>query len=468
MWCIMMTICLGLGSLLTSTSSSLPEAVSFARRSGAGASLWSRDDPHHMPTLPGRPPPSIAPHWLQPPFPPRVRVASPKPLPPQHPPQPLPQSPRWSSPPPPSPVNPPSPSSSSANTPAARVAAELNRRWRLPDATHDLATAGVLVHTLDGDGIGKGGWVRPDVNDPLRNIWSMDSGRQEADRMGSSLINVRHPEIFRCLGACGDEWYDLPAIVLKPTHAVQRRLNCLGWRDLASLFFDCDRPGGDDDDDGCKPGCPPRWEWCDKGRGGVDDQYGCHVGGFLFQMPECCFAHPPEDWASLLAFQDAFAPHGPCNRETQNCDDSTKETGWLFNEIVLDRFRHPWEPDLADMIEAVIIAPGASARKGVRTSRARCSAPQDRADASLLPLLYYDVMERHAPFSVEIPSRFTPECNMPDDSKCSDLGGDCCAPQGIGEEASCSDGYVPVRFYLPCDRWPGWTNGKFGCCSPAA
>ena len=75
-----------------------------------------------------------------------------------------------------------------------------------------------------------------------------------------------------------------------------------------------------------------------------------------------------------------------------------RKTGWLFNEIVLDRFRHPWEPDLADMIEAVIIAPGASAPARVRTSRARCLLHKIGADASLLPLLYYDVMERHALF----------------------------------------------------------------------
>ena len=38
----------------------------------------------------------------------------------------------------------------------------------------------------------------------------------------------------RCL-SCERPWYDVPAIVLKPTPALQQRLNCLGWRDLGSL-----------------------------------------------------------------------------------------------------------------------------------------------------------------------------------------------------------------------------------------
>ena len=349
---------------------------------------------------------------------------------------------------------------------ASTIAAELNRRWRLPDVTHDLATAGVLVHTLDGDGIGKGAWVSPSVDAPLRNIWRMDSGLPEADRMGSSLINVRHPEMFRCLGACGTDWIDLPALVLKPSAAVQRRLNCLGWRDLASLFFGCDTPGGDESGDGCRPGCPPRWQWCDRRGGRVEDQRGCHVGGFLFEMPNCCFAHPPDDWAGLLAFQDAFAPIGPCDRTTQNCDDSTLETGWLFDEIVLDRARHPWDADLAEMIEAVIIAPAASsaAHEFARAVRAALLHEMGYADESRLPLLYYDVTHSQNPFTLDLPAKYDPPCNGADDSKCTDAGNDCCAPQGIGEAASCADGYVPVRFHLPCDRWPGWTNGKFKCC----
>lgn len=358
------------------------------------------------------------------------------------------------------------------SSPPSPGAAELNRRWRLSDATTDLATAGVLVHSLDGNGIGVGAWSPPDPADPLRNVWRMDSG-QNMNRMGAALINVRHPELFRCLGACGNNWYDLPAIVLKPSAAVQQRVNCLGWRDMGSLFFNCGWDSGDD----CRNGCPPRHEWCDRRGashgGGIESQQNCHVGGFLHEMPGCCIAFPPDDWTGVLAFQDAFAPHGPCDRETKNCDRSDQEEGWLFDEIILDRERYPWDPDLGDMIEAVIIAPWASAEakdfaRAVHTAiLAEISGKTGNVTESSLPLLFYDVEEREAPFSLELPARFQPPCTSPDDSKCQDDGNDCCAPAGIGEVAACADGFVPVRFHSPCDRWPGWTNGKFRCCASA-
>jgi hypothetical protein len=279
------------------------------------------------------------------------------------------------------------------------------------------------------------------------------------NRMGAALINVRHPELFRCLGACGNNWYDLAAIVLKPSAAVQQRVNCLGWRDMGSLFFNCGWDSGDD----CRNGCPPRHEWCDRRGashgGGIESQQNCHVGGFLHEMPGCCIAFPPDDWTGVLAFQDAFAPHGPCDRETKNCDRSDQEEGWLFDEIILDRERYPWDPDLGDMIEAVIIAPWASAEakdfaRAVHTAiLAEISGKTGNVTESSLPLLFYDVEEREAPFSLELPARFQPPCTSPDDSKCQDDGNDCCAPAGIGEVAACADGFVPVRFHSPCDRW---------------
>mgnify|MGYP004095777389 CR=1 FL=1 len=68
--------------------------------------------------------------------------------------------------------------------------------------------------------------------------------------------------------------------------------------------------------------------------------------------------------------------------------------------------------------------------------------------------------------SLSVQTRAEPKtcCIAGRSDMCRDNGNDCCAPQGIGEAASCADGYVPVRFHLPCDRWPGWTNGKFKCC----
>ena len=43
-----------------------------------------------------------------------------------------------------------------------------------------------------------------------------------------------------------------------------------------------------------------------------------------------------------------------------------------------------------------------------------------------------------------------PDPLLKDDSKCSSAGGDCCAPPELGEEASCRDGFVPIRLTTGC------------------
>lgn len=74
---------------------------------------------------------------------------------------------------------------------------------------------------------------------------------------------------------------------------------------------------------------------------------------------------------------------------------------WRFNEIIIDRARYPWEPDLADMLEAVIIAPTASAL-AKRYARAVHHAILEKigVDDARLPLLYYDVRKRANPFTL--------------------------------------------------------------------
>lgn len=165
---------------------------------------------------------------------PTMTAAVPSPTPslgvpaPTPPPYPLPLSP---SPPrlPPLPFAPPpgEPPRLPAPSPPLTVADTLNARWRLPNATEDLATAGVLVHVLEGSkGISLSGFNDgpPDVNRPLKNVWEPDYdwGREfmRSDRMAASMINVRHPEMLRCL-SCEPQWRDLPALVLKPTPEVQ-------------------------------------------------------------------------------------------------------------------------------------------------------------------------------------------------------------------------------------------------------
>ena len=105
------------------------------------------------------------------------------------------------------------------------VPLELNNRWRLLEQTVDLRTAGVLIHVLDGDGLTpgvSGGFVSgpPNLEEPLkrdgRYLWDDNPNQASGDRMSGSLINVRHPEVFQCRGICGNDWWDLPAIVLKP------------------------------------------------------------------------------------------------------------------------------------------------------------------------------------------------------------------------------------------------------------
>jgi len=69
-----------------------------------------------------------------------------------------------------------------------------------------------------------------------------------------------------------------------------------------------------------------------------------------------------------------------------------------------------------------------------------------------------------APGSTPPPSAFEPEEDWHcDDSKCSSNGGDCCAPDQIGEPKNCSDGYVSRDLGQGCY---GYSEGTYTCCAP--
>ena len=212
-------------------------------------------------------PPSPSPLWPPPPpplpAPPPLRLLQP-PLPTPSPPSPPPPSLLPAPPPaplpPPPPLRPPPPP-----PPYPSITAALNRRWATGSGA-GMATAGVLIHVLDGDGISGGGFDGgpPSLRDPLRNVWRVTRRNDRNDRMSASLVTSRHPDIFRCIKICGADWFDLPGIVLRPSDATQRRVLCLGWRDLGSLGNSCARWGGDRvcrESGCCVPGCPRRNEW---------------------------------------------------------------------------------------------------------------------------------------------------------------------------------------------------------------
>ena len=58
---------------------------------------------------------------------------------------------------------------------------------------------------LDGDGITMHGFDGgpPDLNDPLKHAWTSNTAAWKGgDRLSASLINARHPDVFRCLNGC--------------------------------------------------------------------------------------------------------------------------------------------------------------------------------------------------------------------------------------------------------------------------
>ena len=195
---------------------------------------------------------------------------------------------------------------------------------------------------LDGDGITMHGFDGgpPDLNDPLKHAWTSNTAAWKGgDRLSASLINARHPDVFRCLNGCldaaGEQMRDLPGLVLSPSDSVVRRISCMTWHDAGSLNYNC-RPLTTP---GCVGGCPREDQW--------------HATRY-------------ERWArdeleSMMLQQDEFMQWGACRTLRDDCDDASfAAVGGFYNEIIIDKWRDPWEPELEQMIEAVFVAPMAS------------------------------------------------------------------------------------------------------------
>lgn len=281
--------------------------------------------------------------------------------------------------PPPPPVHPPK--NPPTSPPERQLCAALNERWSAySQPTNDWSAAGVLVHVLDGGGVNWNGFINgpPDLLDPLRETLVPDSRSfKGSGRLSATLVNSRHPDVFRCFTGCkdgaGQEMVDLPGLVLSPSTAIQRRVNCMSWRDSGSSEFNC-RPLGQAD---CIAGCIPQSQWHTPG--GVN----------LKLWVERWGASQLED---MLRQQDENAGAGSClaTQPAWTCTNAWRFSAF-YNEVVLDKFAQPWDAELTDMVDAVFVAPSAS--DGAMELARAVQADLERRFAdkrAAPPLLFYD------------------------------------------------------------------------------
>ena len=94
----------------------------------------------------------------------------------------------------------------------------------------------------------------------------------------------------------------------------------------------------------------------------------------------------------MMAAQDEnAAPWGACVHQREDCDNHITAARY-WNEVVMDKYLMPWDPDVTSMIDAVAISPRASSAsmayaRHVHGALARLFASRD---AAAPPLLYYD------------------------------------------------------------------------------
>jgi len=112
--------------------------------------------------------------------------------------------------------------------------------------------------------------------------------------------------------------------------------------------------------------------------------------------------HPtPEGLHGMMSLQDRLVPWGPRQGERflrQAEAEGPNDTcglgfeGSFYNEVVMDKWEHPWEPELAELIEAVFIPHGASPSvlQMAREEHADIVDRIARDNPGRVPLLWYN------------------------------------------------------------------------------
>ena len=267
---------------------------------------------------------------------------------------------------------------------------ELNKRWASGHPTNDWTSAGVLLHALDGGGVDWHGFTSGaiDLSDPLRATLERDSRSYKgAGRVSATLVNSRHPDVFRCFlkscrDAAGESMLDLPGLVLSPSSAVHRRVSCMTWCDDGSVQLNCQLGAPD-----CIAGCPPKSSW---------------------QHQRTVARWGPDQLDEMMAEQDRKRARGSCEntRGSWECDD-----GWhyrlSYNEIILDKWHMPWtDKDLVEMIDGVFVSPRGT-EAAMSWARAVQADLQARLGRDAVPLMFYDANAPAEPFQDVSPLRPT-------------------------------------------------------------
>ena len=93
----------------------------------------------------------------------------------------------------------------------------------------------------------------------------------------------------------------------------------------------------------------------------------------------------------LEAQDEHVAPWGACANQRDDCDyHITAERYW--NEVVLDKYLLPWNPDITHMVDAVAISPNASdaSMEYALSVHQALAWIFDHRDETPPPLLYYN------------------------------------------------------------------------------
>ena len=209
------------------------------------------------------------------------------------------------------------------------MAALANGLWA-QDANNS-AAAGLLVHVLDGMPCCP--WFNDGFPPSGRELWAMlgtpDEDVDHGDRVSCSVINRRHPAMYRPLNIkslTSSGFSFLPFALLHPDGAAGR-LRCCYAFDAASLNLGCPTFGGDVD---CVPGCTAdtrymrsraRWmqRWMGQGVS-TSQQARAEKGGPFFSLGSCL---------------DHMVTHA--------CHDPSRWCALAYNEVVLDvKSLHEW------------------------------------------------------------------------------------------------------------------------------